>query len=92
MPENFVSKLSESLPSDTVERLTKVFKVGQNDGSIRNDKDPHLMAVTILNTVNTFYRRMLLRVDSLLEIENASIPELSPMLIELLIDGVKPQK
>ncbi|MCJ8314467.1 MAG: TetR/AcrR family transcriptional regulator [Saccharospirillaceae bacterium] len=92
VPENFVTQLSQSLPSDPIIRLDKLFVAGQKDGSIRDDKDPHLMSVITFNAVNTFYRRMLLRVDSLLEIKQESIPVLSPMLIDLLIDGLKPQK
>ena len=92
VPENFVENLSQSLPSDTMEKLDKLFIAGQLDGSIRQDKDAHQMAVITLNAVNSFYRRMLLRMDALMEIEKSSVPELSPMLIEILIDGVKTQK
>ncbi|WP_422381392.1 TetR/AcrR family transcriptional regulator [Marinicellulosiphila megalodicopiae] len=92
VPENFASELSQLLPSDTIVRLDFMFVEGQKDGSVRADKDPHLMAVTILNAVNSFYRRMLLRMDALLEIGHEDVPALSPMLIDLLIDGLKPQK
>ncbi|AEF53212.1 TetR/AcrR family transcriptional regulator [Marinomonas posidonica] len=92
IPTEFRTKLTEALPQDITERLTDIVVRGQNDGSVRHDLDANHLAVTLLNAVPTFYRRMLLRQNALMEIDPRAIQPLTPMLIQLLIDGMKAVK
>lgn len=89
IPVEFRDSLSLILPGN-VNRLTDLIVLGQKDGSIRSDISPHLLSITLSNAVPTFFRRMLLRQDALLEAEDDAIPQLTPTLIQLLVDGIKP--
>ncbi len=92
IPAEFRIKLAEVLPDNFKQRLNSIIRLGQTSGCIRNDLSSEYLAVTILNTIPIFYRRMLLREKALLEIDTEEIPQLTPVLIQLIIDGLKPQK
>lgn len=90
IPTEFRDKLLQRLPDTISQSLTNIVVLGQSEGSIRNDIPATQLAVTLLNAVPTFFRRMLLRRDALMEIEQDAIPQLTPVLIQLLLDGMKP--
>ncbi|MBU1294271.1 MAG: TetR/AcrR family transcriptional regulator [Gammaproteobacteria bacterium] len=90
IPTEFRDKLTQLLPDTVSQSLTDIVALGQTEGSIRNDIPAAYLAVTLFNAVPTFFRRMLLRRDALMEIEQDAIPQLTPVLIQLLLDGMKP--
>ena len=90
IPTEFRDKLTQLLPDTVSKSLTDIVSLGQAEGSIRADIPAAYLAVTLFNSVPTFFRRMLLRRDALMEIEQEAIPQLTPVLIQLLLDGLKP--
>jgi AcrR family transcriptional regulator len=50
------------------DNLYQLLKQGQQEGSIRIDRDAHLLSVTLLNGFRSLQQRLLLRSESLLEI------------------------
>ncbi|WP_255827476.1 TetR/AcrR family transcriptional regulator [Marinomonas rhizomae] len=90
IPTEFRDKLTQLLPDTVSKSLTDIVSLGQAEGSIRADVPAAYLAVTLFNSVPTFFRRMLLRRDALMEIEQEAIPKLTPVLIQLLLDGLKP--
>ncbi|MGO2355288.1 MAG: TetR/AcrR family transcriptional regulator [Marinomonas foliarum] len=90
IPTEFRDKLTQLLPDTVSKSLTDIVSLGQAEGSIRADVPASYLAVTLFNSVPTFFRRMLLRRDALMEIEQEAIPKLTPVLIQLLLDGLKP--
>jgi len=90
IPTEFRDKLTQLLPDTVSKSLTDIVSLGQAEGSIRADVPASYLAVTLFNSVPTFFRRMLLRRDALMEIEQEAIPQLTPVLIQLLLDGLKP--
>ncbi|ETI59908.1 TetR family transcriptional regulator [Marinomonas profundimaris] len=92
IPTEFRDELTKVLPTNITQRLINIILQGQSDGSIRPDLLAEHLAVTLFNAVPTFFRRMLLRQNALMEIESDAIPLLTPVLIQLLIDGMKPVK
>jgi AcrR family transcriptional regulator len=90
IPAEFRDKLTQLLPDSVSQTLTNIVALGQSEGSIRTDIPAAYLAVTLFNAVPTFFRRMLLRRDALMEIEQDDIPQLTPVLIQLLLDGLKP--
>jgi AcrR family transcriptional regulator len=92
IPTQFRDELTKVLPTNITQRLINIVLQGQSDGSIRSDIPAEHLAVTLFNAVPTFFRRMLLRQNALVEIESDAIPLLTPVLIQLLVDGMKPVK
>tara|TARA_R110001606_G_C15393277_1_gene651829 strand:+ start:292 stop:927 length:636 start_codon:yes stop_codon:yes gene_type:complete len=92
IPTEFRDELTKVLPTNITQRLINIVLQGQSDGSIRSDIPAEYLAVTLFNAVPTFFRRMLLRQNALMEIESDAIPLLTPVLIQLLVDGMKPVK
>lgn len=90
IPLEFRARLTQELPDHINLRLSNIVALGQADGSIRSDMPANQLAITLFNVVPTFFRRMLLRRDALMEVENDTIPLLTPVLIQLLLDGMKP--
>lgn len=90
IPLEFRVRLTQELPDHINSRLTNIVALGQADGAIRTDIPANQLAITLFNVVPTFFRRMLLRRDALMEVENDAIPLLTPVLIQLLLDGMKP--
>ena len=90
IPTEFREKLTQLLPETVSQSLSDIVALGQAEGSIRTDIPAAYLAVTLFNAVPTFFRRMLLRKDALMEIEQDAIPQLTPVLIQLLLDGMKP--
>lgn len=90
IPTEFRDKLTQLLPESVKLSLTDIVSLGQTEGSIRTDVPASYLAVTLFNVVPTFFRRMLLRQNALMEIEQEDIPKLTPVLIQLLLDGLKP--
>lgn len=90
IPTEFRDKLTQLLPDTVSKSLTDIVSLGQAEGSIRADVPAAYLAVTLFNSVPTFFRRMLLRRDALMEIEQEAIPKLTPVLIQLVLDGLKP--
>lgn len=90
IPLEFRARLTQELPDHINLRLANIVALGQADGSIRSDMPANQLAITLFNVVPTFFRRMLLRRDALMEVENDTIPLLTPVLIQLLLDGMRP--
>ena len=92
IPTEFREKLTQLLPETVSQSLSDIVALGQAEGSIRTDIPAAYLAVTLFNAVPTFFRRMLLRKNALMEIEQEAIPQLTPVLIQLLLDGMKPSR
>ena len=92
IPTEFREKLTQLLPDTVSQSLSDIVALGQAEGSIRTDIPAAYLAVTLFNAVPTFFRRMLLRKNALMEIEQEAIPQLTPVLIQLLLDGMKPSR
>ena len=92
IPTEFREKLTQLLPETVSQSLSDIVALGQAEGSIRTDIPAAYLAVTLFNAVPTFFRRMLLRKNALMEIEQEAIPQLPPVLIQLLLDGMKPSR
>lgn len=91
IPAHFRKALSEALSEGLSERVfDKIISTGQEQGEIRKDLSPHQISVLLLNTIPIFHRRMLMRQHALVEIEPEAIPQLTPALIQILIDGLRP--
>ncbi|NVK72619.1 TetR/AcrR family transcriptional regulator [Marinomonas sp. CT5] len=90
IPSGFREKLKQLMPDSITNSLNNLVLLGQEEGSIRSDIPADYLMVTIFNAITTFFRRMLLRRDALMEIEQEAIPKLTPVLIQLLMDGMKP--
>ncbi|WP_418138489.1 TetR/AcrR family transcriptional regulator [Marinomonas sp. RS-M-Aa-14] len=90
IPTEFREKLTQLLPETVSQSLSDIVALGQAEGCIRTDIPAAYLAVTLFNAVPTFFRRMLLRKDALMEIEQDAIPQLTLVLIQLLLDGMKP--
>ncbi len=91
IPAEFRAKLTDFLSDELGQRMECIYQLGQDEGSIRRDLSAAYLGVTIFNAVPTFFRRMLLRREALVEMDAESIPRLTPVLIQLLVDGLKPQ-
>ena len=91
IPSGFRENLKQLLMPDSISQsLYNLVLIGQKEGSIRSDIPADYLMVTIFNAITTFFRRMLLRRDALMEIEQEATPKLTPVLIQLLMDGMKP--
>lgn len=90
IPSGFRERLKQLMPDTFTRSLNNLVLLGQEEGSIRKDIPADYLMVTIFNAITTFFRRMLLRRNALMEIDQEAIPKLTPILIQLLLDGMKP--
>lgn len=91
VPEDFRERLTEAGGNHFYHRLDALVHRGQREGSIRPDIDPHILSTTLTNAIQAFHQRMILRSNVLIELDIGLPNQLSPILIQLLIDGLKPQ-
>jgi AcrR family transcriptional regulator len=63
------------------ELFINIIRQGQEDGSINRDLNPHLIMVTLINSVRGLYQRLILRGPGLIEV---SMAEQERMIDELL--------
>lgn len=91
IPSDFRETLSKAVPEGLPEQVfDDIIAAGQAKGDIRDDLSPRQISVLLLNAIPTFHRRMILRQHALVEIEAEAIPQLTPALIQVLMDGLRP--
>jgi len=88
LPGNFLDRLREIYPSETDKHFITIIKQGQEDGSIRQDLDPHLVMVTLTNAVRGLHQRLLLRGDALLEVRSRELEQMTEELLKYCIRGI----
>jgi AcrR family transcriptional regulator len=92
IPEDFRERLTNVAGIEFFRLLDVLIKRGQADGSLRNDIDAHIISTTISNAIQAFHQRMILRNSALIELEIGVPGQLTPVLIQILIDGLKPNQ
>lgn len=90
IPEDFRERLSHSADDGFFERLTQLIHQGQEGGQIRADLDARQLGTTLSNAIQAFHHRMLLRSSALIELQPEEAANLTPVLIQLLLDGLAP--
>ena len=90
IPEDFRARLSAAADIDIVTQLERLIERGQREGNIRDDLNARVIGTTLTNAIQAFHQRMILRNGALIEFEHGQPGELTPMLICLLMDGLKP--
>ena len=90
IPEDFRTRLSAAADIDIVAQLERLIKRGQHEGNIRADLDARVIGTTLTNAIQAFHQRLILRQGALIEFEHGQPGELTPVLISLLMDGLKP--
>jgi len=92
IPEGFRAKVKNAINIAATGQLDDLIEAGKIDGSIRKDIDTHLMSLTLTTALHSFHQRMLLRGPALVELDENEGPELLPMLLQLLTDGMRAHK
>lgn len=90
IPEDFRERLSRAVDDGFFDRLTQLISRGQAVGQIRSDLDARQLATTLSNAIQAFHHRMLLRGSALIELQPDAAAGLTPVLIQLLLDGLAP--
>lgn len=91
VPDYFVSSLKNIFfddpkrPADFAERL---IKEGIKCGYFYNDLDPHLTAITLLNSVRGMHQRTLLRENILIEADENSAVEMIKLQLQWLMKAI----
>jgi AcrR family transcriptional regulator len=90
IPEDFRERLSAAAGDSFFDSLNRLVERGQAEGSIRSDIEPHILSTTLSNAIQAFHQRMILRNSALIELDIGVPSQMTPVLIQILIDGVKP--
>lgn len=90
IPEDFRKRLTNAAGVQFFSLLDVLIERGQADGSLRNDIDAHIISTTVSNAIQAFHQRMILRNSALIELELGVPAQLTPVLVQILIDGLKP--
>jgi len=89
---NFRETLTKHLVSAADASMGTLLEQGIADGSLRADLDLHLVGVTLLNAVRSLQQRVLLRGEVLIETLPGEPEKMPFMLVDLLMDGLKPSQ
>lgn len=91
IPEGFKEKMAAAIPYPEGDpTLANLILEGQADGTIRHDRDPHLIMATLLNAVRGLQQRVTLRGEVLVELRPHEAERLTDELIAYLLKGVSP--
>ncbi len=91
LPDDFREALTKAIPKALPGALfDEVIAQGQASGEIRTDLLPRQISAILINAIPAFHRRMILRQNALVGIEPEEIPSLTPALVQVLIDGLRP--
>jgi AcrR family transcriptional regulator len=90
IPDDFRERLSSAAGDSFYKTVDQLIERGQREGSIRGDIAPHILSTTLLNAIQAFHQRMILRNSALIELDIGMPSQLTPVLIQVLIDGMKP--
>ena len=88
IPKDFIPRLRAIFTEGATGVLTGFLDEGIGDGSVREDIDTRLAAVTVLNAVRGLQQRVSLRGQALLETEGREIPTMTDELVRILVDGL----
>jgi AcrR family transcriptional regulator len=89
LTDEVLEKMRSQISARTTELWERVIEQGQRDGSIRSDKDPHLLMTILTNGVRGLHQRVLLRGQSLVETSDAELTQLVREFMDVLFDGIK---
>jgi AcrR family transcriptional regulator len=92
IPEDFRERLSATAGINITDKIDLLVQRGQQEGSIRSDLHAHQISTTLSNAIQAFHQRMILRNGALVEFEHGQPGELTPLLIQLLIEGLKAKR
>jgi AcrR family transcriptional regulator len=87
--KGFAQELQRVTRLDQEGDLVEIARRGIADGSIRSDIDPHLLYVTVLNTLRAVKNRLILRGDHLFETSPTEREAITSVLLTLLSDGIR---
>lgn len=91
IPEGFKERMAASIPYPEGDpTLVNLIIEGQAEGTIRGDRDPHLIMATLLNAVRGLQQRVTLRGEVLVELRPHEAERLTDELIAYLLKGVSP--
>ena len=88
IPKDFIPRLRAIFTKDATGVLASFLDEGIEDGSVREDIDPRLAAVTVLNAVRGLQQRVTLRGRALVETDGREIPTMTDELVRILVDGL----
>lgn len=89
LSEELINKLNSQIDPFTTKLWLRIIEDGINDGSIRDDKEPQLLLITLLNSVRGLNQRIILRGNGLVETENSELSIMLNNFLELIFDGIK---
>jgi len=90
IPEDFVDKITIDYDR-FLELVEKLLRRGIEEGSIRNDIDPWALFNTCAYSMKILQQMMIGRGGALLGLSEESEQQLMQTLVQLLMDGLKPQ-
>lgn len=88
LPDNFVDRQDRSAWEPIAGELSTIIQEGIDEGSIRDDFSPQLLLQVILMAAKATQQEVLNRRSAL----NKYSDQMVPLLITLLIDGLKPNR
>jgi len=89
VPPDFVAKVAAAITRTHYPFLAELLREGMTDGSVRQDIDPHLTAVTMVNAIRGLQQRLLLRSSVLVELEPGEGDRMMDELLDYLIRGIQ---
>lgn len=91
LTDEVLEKMRSQINAQTTELWEQIIKDGQRDGSIRTDKEPHLLMTILTNGMRGLHQRVLLRGKSLVETTDVELAHLISEFIDVLFDGITPR-
>jgi AcrR family transcriptional regulator len=88
IPKDFIPRLRAIFTEDATGVLARFLDEGIGDGSVREDIDSRLAAVTVLNAVRGLQQRVSLRGQALIETDGHEVPTMTDELVRILVDGL----
>jgi len=85
----FIERLRETVPLAHNDAMLAALLRGQADGSIRSDREPRLLLVTLINATKALKQRLAIRGDSLVEAAGLDRDAIMKELMDLVFDGLR---
>ncbi|WP_196161304.1 TetR/AcrR family transcriptional regulator [Reinekea sp. G2M2-21] len=89
IPADFRERLSNAAGINVMDKIDDLIRRGQQAGTVRGDIEAHTVSAILSNAIQAFHQRMILRNGALIEFEQGQPGQLTPVLIQLLIDGLR---
>lgn len=88
----FLEKMHKHISTELDDYLLEIVKSGIADKSIRADRDPHLMVITMINAIRGLKQRLILRANSLVEVGDFEREHMLSEFLDIIFDGIKGDK